>query len=439
MSSKSNSNGGTDSKVKRVLIVSLNYAPEMIAIGVYSTGLAEYMSRQGIQTQVIAARPYYPAWRTYEGWRRPWWATRRGEAGTQVVHCPIYVPRHPSGIRRILHHLSFAITALPVLLWKALSRSPDVILLVAPSLVSAPGVLAAARLSGAATWLHVQDFEVEAAFATGLLKKQSVLGRLAERFERTVLGGFDHVSSISGPMLSRLRHKGVEDWRISELRNWANIERIRPLKGISPLRAELGITTRYVALYSGNLANKQGLEILPAMARLLQHRDDLTIVICGDGPMREVLQQNAQNLPMMRFLPLQPMDRLSDLLGMADLHLLPQIAGAADLVLPSKLTNMLASGRPVVATADPDTALWQEVEGCGHLVPPGDAAALAHAVEALLDDAQTRAEMGAAARVRAIERWDMNVIMARFLAQFHALAGVSKQVDAEQTKQHGQH
>ncbi len=421
--------GCANGKVKRVLVVSLNYAPEMIAIGIYSSGMAEHLSRNGVETHVIAARPYYPAWRTYEGWRRPWWTRRRGPEGTRAVHCPIYVPRNPTGPRRILHHLSFALSALPVLLWKALVQRPDVILLVAPSLISAPGVLAAARLSGAATWLHVQDFEVEAAFATGLLDQKSLVGRLAERFEHAVLGSFDRVSSISGPMLSRLRRKDVAEWRITEFRNWADISKVQPIDGVSPLKAELGIDTPHVALYSGNLANKQGLEILPDMARRLRHRTDLTIAVCGDGPMREILQQQAQDLPMMRFFPLQPIDRLSDLLGMADLHLLPQIAGAADLVLPSKLTNMLASGRPVLATADPDTALGQEVTGCGRLVPPGDAAALAREVEALLDAPDERARLGAAARARAIERWDMRSILARFLDQVNALIHHPRQAE----------
>ena len=56
------------------------------------------------------------------------------------------------------------------------------------------------------------------------------------------------------------------------------------------------------------------------------------------------------------------------MLTMADLHLLPQIAEVADLVLPSKLSNILASGRPEVATSDSGTRLNAEVDGCG-LIP----------------------------------------------------------------------
>ncbi|MFW2541552.1 WcaI family glycosyltransferase [Primorskyibacter sp. 2E107] len=413
-------NSGITPKM-RLVILSLNYAPEIISTGLYSTGMAEYMARHGIETHVITARPYYPAWRTFDGWRSPWWKARTSDSGVKIVHCPIYVPKNPTGARRSLHYISFAASALPILLWKALTRRPDVMLMVAPTLISAPGVLTAAKLGGSSSWLHVQDFEVEAAFATGLLEPDSRAGRIAQRFEANMLRRFDRVSSISGRMLAKLREKGLPDARITEFRNWADLGRVRPLEGPSPLKAELGIETPYVALYSGNLANKQGLSILPEMARHLSHRTDLTIAICGDGPMRAQLQEMAADLPMMRFFPLQPIDRLGDLLGMADVHLLPQIAGVADVVLPSKLTNMLASGRPVVATAEPETALAREAEGCGHMTPPGDAEAMARAVEALLDDPEQRQTLGQTARARALERWDMEAILGRVKEQLEGL------------------
>ena len=115
----------------------------------------------------------------------------------------------------------------------------------------------------------------------------------------------------------------------------------------------------------------------------------------------------------MQLHDLQPAERMGAMLTMADLHLLPQIAGAADLVLPSKLTNMLASGKPVVATTEEGTGLYGEVEGCGLCVPPGDAAALAAAITTLADDPDRRAKLGKAAAARAAERWQQDAILAR--------------------------
>lgn len=198
----------TGDRPVRVMIVCINYAPEIISTGLYTTGLAEYLAREGFETHVVTALPYYPAWRTFEGWRRPWWKSRVSEDGARITHCPIYVPAKPSGIKRILHYISFALSALPILWGKALRRRPDIVVAIAPSLINAPGVLSAAKIAGGVSWLHIQDYEVEAAFATGLLTEDSRIGRMAKTFEQWVLGRFDKISSISAPMLDKLREKG---------------------------------------------------------------------------------------------------------------------------------------------------------------------------------------------------------------------------------------
>lgn len=405
----------------KVLVLGINYDPEIISTAVYTSGMVEFLSKAGHDVHVITALPYYPAWKIMQGWPRFSYRPRTAEFGAKIVHCPLYVPAKPSGLKRILHHVSFAITALPVAIWRATTFRPDVVLVVAPSLISAPVAKVAALLSGAKTWLHIQDFEVEAAFATGLLQEKSLLGRLAALFERWQLARFDRVSTISPQMIAKLLEKGVAPQRVYEFRNWANIAKISPMSGPSPLRAELGITSDYVVLYSGNLANKQGLEIIPEIAAHLAHRSDITFAICGDGPMKETLMALSKPFSAIRFFPLQPIEKLSALLGMADVHLLPQIAGAADLVLPSKLTNMLASGRPILATAPHGTALANEVGDAGIVVTPGDATAAAAGMEAVLDNSAQAGVMGKNARARALANWDSAAILARFEAEICAL------------------
>jgi colanic acid biosynthesis glycosyl transferase WcaI len=209
--------------------------------------------------------------------------------------------------------------------------------------------------------------------------------------------------------------------RVLELRNWADLSRVHVLDGPSPYRAEWGIAARHVALYSGNIANKQGIGIIVEAARRLAHREDLLFLVCGEGPNRDQLVDSARGLPNIRFEPLQPMERLGDLVGLASVHLLPQLAGAADLVLPSKLTNMLASGRPIVATADPGTGIASEVEGCGILTPPGDADRFAAAINDVLDRPEAAAMYGAEARRRAEQRWSHDAVIDRLEAQFRAI------------------
>jgi colanic acid biosynthesis glycosyl transferase WcaI len=394
----------------RLLILGLNYAPEIVGIAVYTTGMAEALAAEGHEVRVIAGQPYYPAWRIMPG-HNPWAFSQTTENGVSVTRVPHYTPAEPTGIKRLLHHASFAASALVPMLWGGLAWRPDVVLTIAPSLIGAPVARVAAFLAGASSWLHVQDLEVEAAFATGLLDGSGRAARMARAFETLVMKSFDRVSAISPEMCRRLIQKGVPRERVSELRNWADIEAIRPLHEPSPYRARWGIATEHVALYSGNIANKQGIDIVLDAAKLLRQRRDLTFVICGEGPNRRKLEALAQGLGNVQFHDLQPKDRLNDLMGLATIHLLPQVAGAADLVLPSKLANMLASGRPVVATAAEGTGLAREVDGCGEAVEPGDAAMFAGAIVRLIEDEAMWAGMAASARARAETRWARSEII----------------------------
>lgn len=401
----------------KILILGLNYAPEPVGIGPYSKEMAVMLAKAGHEVTWVAGKPYYPYWKSDPAYAGGYKSAV--EEGVAITRCPIYVPEKPSGLKRLLHHFSFALSALPVLLSKALRNKPDLVLTIAPSLIATPVARIAAALSGAPLWLHIQDLEVEAALATGLLKEGGTMSRLAFAFERLCLTA-NKVSTISPQMCSKLASKNIPLDRIVEFRNWASIDRIRPLAGESSYRAEWGIDRPHVALYSGNIANKQGVELLVEAATALQGRRDLMFVICGNGANREALVASAKHLDNIQFRDLQPMERLSDLLGLATVHLLPQIAGAADLVLPSKLANMLASGRAVVATALPGTGIANEVEGCGLFVPPADVEAFAGAITQLIDNPAEREAFGRNARARAEERWSKDQILHRFETQLQA-------------------
>ena len=402
----------------RVLIIGLNYAPEPVGIGPYTQGLAQALAEAGAAVEAVVAKPYYPQWRTMPAYAGGGWR-REQDGAVSLTRCPIYVPKQPSGLKRIIHLASFMLAALPPALRTVLRRNsrPDLVVTVAPALLGVLTAWLAARLAGAELWIHVQDFEVEAALATGLMREASLAARLARWAEDRLLKLGDRVSTISPQMCAKLVAKGIAPERVFEMRNWADARFAPDPAGGEAIRAEWGLGNRTVALYSGNIARKQGIEILVEAARLLEARTDIAFVICGEGPNRAELERLAAGLSNVGLHDLQPAARMGAMLTMADLHLLPQIAGAADLVLPSKLTNMLASGRPVVATTQPGTGLYAEVDGCGLITPPGDAAALAAAISALADDPPRRANMGRAAAARAQQRWSKPAIIAGALAK----------------------
>lgn len=397
----------------KFLVVGLNYSPEPTGTAVYTSELCQTLVARGHQVQVVCASPYYPQWQTYRGFRGTLWSFRC-EHGVSVCRCPIYVPAQVTGPKRILHYVSFFLTALVPTLWCALRLRPNFVINVAPTLISAPAGLLAARLTGAMSLLHVQDFEVEAGFATGQMDAGSLAARLAMRFGDAVIRAHDRATSISPAMVSKLNQKRTPRADAFQLRNWADVDLVTP-QDSSSYRSAWGITTPHVALYSGSIARKQGLEMLIETARLLEHRGDVSFVICGNGPYRAELEFAAKNLSNIQFYDLQPKDRLGDLLSLATIHLLPQKRGAADLVLPSKLTNILASGRPVVAGAERGTGLADEIEGCGCAVEPENAAEMAAAIIQLIDDPVQYAALASSARLRAEAAWSREPIITRFI------------------------
>lgn len=416
----------------RILIYGLNFSPELTGIGKYTGEMAEWLAAHGHQVRVITAPPYYPDWKISAGYSGRWYQTQDSAGKRFIIYrCPLWVPARPSGLKRLLHLASFALSSAPLLLRQAFWR-PHILWVVEPALFCAPGAWLTARLSGARCWLHIQDYEIDAAFDLGLLKGQR-LRRWVTASEHWLMQRFDRVSTISQRMVERALSKGVAPPRITLFPNWVDIGNIQPLTQPSPFRAQLGIPhDAIVALYSGNMGNKQGLEILADAARLLQDQPRLHFVFCGNGAGRDDLVQRAARLERVHFLDLQPLERLSDLLGLADLHLLPQRADAADLVMPSKLTGMLASGRPVIATAHPGTELAQVVAQCGLVTPPEQPPAFAAAITTLANNPQRRHELGAAGRRYAQEHLACDRILQRFITEAeHCLAEKNRHLPTE--------
>jgi colanic acid biosynthesis glycosyl transferase WcaI len=290
---------------------------------------------------------------------------------------------------------------------------PDVIFSVAPSLMSAAFPAWIARRTGALSWLHLQDFEVDAAFDLGLLTNRRFRSPMVA-VERTILRSFDRVSTISPQMLDRLASKHVARDRIREIRNWVDTNQIAPGAADPRFRKEhLDLDeNHFVCLYSGTMSNKQGLDLIVEAARSLDNTDsNIRFVLCGDGPHKGMLQGLAVGLNNVQFLKLQEEQLFAELLKAADVHLIPQKAEAADLVLPSKLGGILASGKPVIVMAEAGTGLAREVQDAGIVIPPGDIQALADAVRSLADDPGLSLSLGKAARAAALSRWDKTAIL----------------------------
>ena len=245
----------------KLLVYGINFAPELTGIGKYTGEMVAWLAAQGHEVRVVTAPPYYPDWAVWPGYSASRYA-REDWHGATVIRTPLWVPRKVTGLRRLLHLASFALTSIPALFaqwhWK-----PDVVWVTEPPLFCSPAALAFARLRSAKAWLHIQDYEVDAAFELGLLKGAR-LRSLVAAVERGLMRRFDRISTISMRMLERASSKGTEDARLVSLPNWADVSSHPAAADATvPIAPNSAFASdAVVALYSGNMGAKQGLELL---------------------------------------------------------------------------------------------------------------------------------------------------------------------------------
>lgn len=412
----------------RILIVGTNYSPELTGTGRYTGEMGAWLVSRGHDVTVIASPPHYPAWKVASAYRGRWFHTEV-VAGAKVHRTPTYVPApdKANGLRRIAMESSFTLSS--AVWWSRYllaSQIPDVIIAVCPptQTIFWPWVMKALR--GVPVLFHVQDLQLDAAAQLDMLASRRFLSLLSS-VERWALQSATHVSTISTKMRERIISKGIDGNRVSIFPNWSSISPERDPGRIREARRSLGARDdQLLAVYSGNLGRKQGLDVLIDAVNLLRNHSDVHVVIIGEGADEGRLRTKAQSLglPDTLFRPLVPEAELPAALAAADVHLVIQRAEAADLVMPSKLTNILAAGRPAIATAVRETELGGVIVGheTGALTPPGDSAALAQAIERIVKDRRLLATWGANAQQYAAEHLEKTNILSKFEARLRLLA-----------------
>ena len=385
-----------------VLVIGINYAPEVTGIAPYTTAMAEHFARCGANVTVLAGVPHYPSWTVDELYRRRL-RTRQQQNGVDVLRLRHHVPRKQSAARRALYEATFLAHALAA----PLPRRPDVVLAVVPSLGSGACAAQLARRFRVPLVVHVQDLLGQAATQSGIAGGSRVAGATSA-LEAWVLRQATVVGVVSESFRPVLHEYGVAAGRVVSLPNWSHVA---PASGdTQEVRRDLGWADGLtVALHSGNMGLKQDLGNVLEAARLTTGRRDLLYVLMGDGSQRRELEHQAEGLPNVRFLDPVANEQYVDVLRAADILLLNERASVVDMSLPSKLTSYFRAGRPVVAATAPGGATAQELArvGAAVTVPAGEPRRLADAIVSLADsqpDSRRRARQGGLRLRRAAPR-----------------------------------
>ena len=375
--------------LKRILLIGGNYSPEQTGIGKYNAEMMEWLSSKGFDCTVITTYPYYPYWKIQDPYvKKSYWFSKDkkivpgANIPITIYRCPHYVPGKPTGFKRILSDISFFISASLKAIMLLFHKKYDCVISVVPPFQLGLLSLLFKYIRGSKVFYHIQDLQIDAAHSLGMIKSKFAV-RLMYKIEKFILKKSDSVSSISEGMIKNIKEKYVRE--ILLFPNWANTEDFYPIDDKEELKKEFGFAADdKIVLYSGAIGEKQGLEMLLRTAKDLTDTTHLKFIICGSGPYKEKLIELAETMKLknLHFLPLQPKEKFNKFLNMADVHLVLQKSDATDLVMPSKVTNILSVGGLALITTPENNSLHAIISkhNMGILIQPENQALLTEAI-----------------------------------------------------------
>ena len=396
----------------RVLILGMNYAPESTGIGPYTTEFAEYLAQSGHEVHVITARPHFPQWKIWSEYRG---RARRSEQinGVHIRRTYAYVPDKP---RKVLNRILYdSVFSFAVLLRGIFMRRCNIVLAVSPPVqLGLTGWLVAKR-HRAKLFFHIKDIVSLAMVGAGMVGHTSLMNSLAKKVEDLAYRCADSIGVICDAFDRYLRNVGVAPSKIVFFPDYIDSKVLAPTPRFGDFRKRHNIAEHdFLVMYSGGIAQKQGLDTLVQAARLTPQ---FRIFIIGEGPTKADLEQKAADyrLTNVTFLPLQPKSQIGQQLSAADVLVLTQKESIGDAVFPSKLLTYMACGRPIVAAAgeDSETARFMNRYKVGIVVSPEDPVALSQALAEVANNPERMEELVQNAIRTVSEKFERDAVLAR--------------------------
>ncbi len=398
----------------RILVLTINYWPEMTGIGAVITRRAEYLASAGHEVIVSTAMPYYPEWRIHDGYSGKFFA-RELRHGVEILRSWLWVPKRVTSSRRVLLEATFFATSLLRLL---LCRKPELLLVVSPPLALALSAMLLSRWTGAPYVFDVEDLQPDAAGDLGMLPRPVL--PLLYRLEAAAYRHAALISTVTEAMRQRIIAKNVPPGKVILAPPLADTRgrTIQDKRAGRRFREQHNLNGKFLVAHCGNMGVKQGLHVVLQAAARLRGHNDIAFLLIGDGAMRPQLEAQARLLELenLYFLPLLAQDAFFEMLSAIDLSLIVQQKSVSDIVFPSKAVTLLAAARPVLAAVGYSSEIGRTMNSsrAGVVVQPEDPLALAEAILELKSDGPRRAEMGANGRRYALRHWDESRVLPEY-------------------------
>ncbi len=377
----------------RVLILSQNYDPEPIP---KPSDLAKELKNRGHSVHVVTGFPHYPQGKLYPGYKLGL-IKKECIEGIDVTRT-FEIPYHgKSAIGRIINYASFMLTA-PLGL---LTCGPfDVIYVWHPPLTIGIAAWVMARVRRVPFVYDVQDIWPEILILSGMLQR-GLFADLLARLEKFVYRQADRIFVVTDRARENLSGKDVPRKKIEVMPHWMDESIFEAVDhtGETLLRAELGLSDKFVILFAGNFGLVQGLDTIIKAAEILRENENIIIVLVGDGVDKERLVNLVDSHDLtnrVKFIGRQPMEKIPSFMAASDallVHL--KKSPISEYVIPTKTMAYLAAGKPIIMATEGASAEIIKEAGAGITVEPDNPTALAEAInklEALSDE--ERAALG---------------------------------------------
>jgi colanic acid biosynthesis glycosyl transferase WcaI len=377
----------------KILVASINFAPDHSGIGVYSTDFPKFLAERGDEVTMVTGFSYYPAWRKLPVDRGRLFATETWN-GIRVLRGYLFVPRRVTTAARLWHEATFCFFA--ALNFLRAGRQDAVVVFSPPFLLGLVGNFFA-TLWGCPLVVNVQDLPLDAATSLGMVGR-GWFSRTVSALERMVYRMADQVATISKGMVESLRAKGVAGEKLALVPNWINVPGVRDVPSGKFRSRHSGCEGKFLVAYAGNLGVKQGVDCLLRLAKAVEDDGRFHFFLIGDGADKARLLAIAGELRLRNtsFLDLLGPDDYRAMLADVDVVFVAQRRGAGDHFFPSKLLGVMAQSKPMLVAADPASELSRAVEmwKCGRVASPDDISALAERLRELAADGAGRCRLG---------------------------------------------
>ncbi|WP_289043717.1 WcaI family glycosyltransferase [uncultured Olleya sp.] len=402
---------------KNITLIGVNYYPEDSAIGLYSTQKAEYLASKGYNVSVVTGFPYYPQWEIRSDYEKKQNWIKETINEVKVYRYKQYVPKYPTFLKRIRHLLSFTLGSI-INLFKI--SKPDYVICIVPFTSSILlGWFLKIRYRSK-LWVHIQDFEFDAAIDSGLLsnKKSSVI-KLLIYIEKTLFNKADIISTISNGMLSKLNNK-VKNKQLYYLTNWLDTDAFN-INSYS--NHKYLISNKFKILYSGNIGAKQDWTFFFKFLEALKSLDNIEVVVVGEGAEGANVKKVLDEYSFVSYYNLVEFKELPNLLNSADLHILFQKKEVIDTVMPSKILGMMGSGKPSLITGNEMSEVKKiiDISKGGFYFGNDKIKDIIDVISNLKNNPDYAKEVGANAKTYIVQNYSKTIVLDKFIDKINCI------------------